>query len=114
MEVEVCDICNDNLAKVKCDMCENVICLECGIILYFRESQTSDYYMFLERTLLTNKWLANESIKNFILCDKCAKETKNVMNDFMKLPKENKVDLERELIKIMKEKMESLLLANKI
>jgi len=114
MEVEVCDICKNILAKVKCDMCGNVICLECGIILHFREAQTSDYYVFLERIFLTGKWLANESIKNFILCNKCDKETRNVMNDFMKLPRENKVGLEKELIKIMKEKMESLLLANKI
>jgi Fe2+ or Zn2+ uptake regulation protein len=113
-EVEVCDNCNNNLARVKCGMCGNLICLECGIILHFRESQSSDYLIFLERKFLTKNWLSNESIKNFIVCNKCGKETRNAMDNFAKLPREKQMILEGELIKIMKEEMEALLLANKI
>jgi hypothetical protein len=115
-EVEVCDICNNNLAKVRCDMCERVVCLECGIIVHFRGSQSRDYLIFLERNFLTKQssWLSNESIKNFIVCNKCEKETRNAMDGFTSLPREKQMILEGELIKMMKEKMEALLLANKI
>jgi hypothetical protein len=113
-EVEVCDICNNNLAKVKCNMCEKVVCLECGIIMHFRESQSRDYLIFLERKFLAKDWLSNESIKNFIVCDKCEKETRNAMDGFARLPREKQMILEGELVKMMKEKMEALLLANKI
>jgi hypothetical protein len=113
-EVEVCDICTDSFAKVRCDMCGNMICLECGIIMHFRESSNNDYFIFLERKYLTEHWLSNESIKNFIVCKKCEKETRNAMNGFAKLPREKQMILEGELIKIMKEKMEALILANKL
>jgi len=114
MEVEVCDNCNNNIAKVKCDMCGNVICLGCGIIMHFRESSSNDYFIFLERKCLTENWLSNESIKNFIVCKKCEKETRNAMGGFARLSREQQRILEGELIKIMKEKMEALLLANKL
>jgi hypothetical protein len=95
-------------------MCGNVICLGCGIIMHFRESQNRDYILLLERRFLTKDWLSNESIKNFIVCKKCEKETRSAMLGFVKLPREQQMILEGELIKIMKEKMEALILANKI
>jgi hypothetical protein len=113
-EVEVCDNCNNNLAKVKCDMCGNVICLGCGITMHFRESSNNDYFIFLERKYLTENWLSDESIKNFIVCKKCEKEIKSAIEGYVRLPREQQRILEGELIEMMKEKMEALILANKI
>jgi hypothetical protein len=113
-EVEVCDICTNSFAKVRCDMCGNMICLNCGIIMHFRESCNSDNFIFLSRLYLTKDWLSNESIKNFIVCKKCEKEIRDAMDGFVKLPREKQRILEGELIKIMKEKMEALVLANKL
>jgi hypothetical protein len=113
-EVEVCDICNNSFAKVKCDMCGNMICLGCGFIMYFRESRNSDNFILLSRMNLTKEWLANESVNNFIVCNKCEKETRDAMDGFVKLPREQQRVLEEELIRTMKEKMEALVLASKI
>jgi hypothetical protein len=115
-EVEICDICTNSFAKVRCDMCGNMICLGCRIIMHFRESHNLDNFIFLSRLYLTKDkdWLANESIKNFIVCSKCEKEIRDAMDGFVKLPREQQRVLEEELIRIMKEKMEALVLANKL
>lgn len=120
-EVEVCDICTNSFAKVRCDMCGNMICLDCGIkfreircLMYFKGSPSSDNFIFLSRIYLTKDWLANESIKNFIVCKKCETEIADAMDGFVELPREQQRALEEELIRIMKEKMEALILANKL
>ena len=113
-EVIVCDVCTDNFAKVKCDYCGNEICLECGSILYFQKGQNNDYLIHLSRHHLTSSWLKNESIKHFIVCQKCEKEIADTVDGFAKLPIEKRKIIEGELIRIMKERMDALLLANKL
>ena len=76
-EVEVCDICNNSFAKVRCDMCGNMICLNCGIIMHFKEWHNTDYFIVLSKKYLKGDWLSNESIKNFIVCKKCEREIGN-------------------------------------
>jgi hypothetical protein len=82
--------------------------------MYFKDSPSSDIFISLTKIYLTRNWLANESIKNFIVCKKCETEIADAMDGFVKLPREQQRILEGELVKIMKEKMEALVLANKI
>jgi hypothetical protein len=109
MEVEICDSCKSMVAKHQCFICKNMLCSSCASGIYIGKSEP----LAIRTTQISS---INKDERKYIssICDKCRVELRDMIGKFEQMKIEKQALVDKEIILFIKEKMESVLLADKI
>jgi hypothetical protein len=108
-EVEVCDLCSSTIAVTKCEACGKEICRDCGKEIVFTYS-SSEILCFSDRGIPPPK----EEMRGLILCSRCFTEHKNGLENIFKLSNGSKKLITTKFLLELKERIEEVLIAEKI
>lgn len=108
----LCDVCKEKVAKAKCCLCKNDVCMGCARMFGIgKESSFTREFIFDVRL-----WKTTEEEKKVIniICMNCLRNLYERIDRFGKTNPRNKKIFNLKVLKFFKENLESIVVADKL